>query len=368
LGSHLNILHFGIDKLNPPKQSEDMARPLRVERPGAWYHVTARGNERRAIYRENDDRRYFCQLLAEAVEVFAWKLHAYVLMENHFHLLVETPEPNLGRGMQWLNVSYSVWFNRRHGRCGHLFQGRYKAIIIDPLGWGLELSRYVHLNPVRLGRLGLDKSARQRDGAGAGEQPAKALVKARLSELRHYPWSSYRAYLGLAKAPPWLTRKGILELGGSGGKTASPEAYREYVEGAVRQGLSESPWEKLTAQTVLGGVEFARQISRTLKGTMREQPRWRQLSARPRMTEIIAVVEKEKGERWEEFRDRYGDWGRDLALYLGKKDFGIKLRELGEAAGGMDYMSVSAAVKRLERRAQNDAALSAALNRCRKKL
>jgi len=339
-----------------------------MERPGAWYHVTARGNERRAIYREDHDRRHFCQLLAEAVEVFAWKLHAYVLVENHFHLLVETPEPNLGRAMQWLNVSYSVWFNRRHGRSGHLFQGRYKAIMVDPLGWGLELSRYVHLNPVRLGRLGLDKRARQQDRAGAGQKPAQALVQTRLSELRRYPWSSYRAYLGLAKPPAWLTRERILELGGARKEAGSPEAYREFVESAIRQGLAESPWEKLTAQTVLGGVEFARQIGQTLQGSMREQPRWRQLRARPKMTEIIAVVEKEKGEPWAAFRDRYGDWGRDLALYLGKKDFAIKLRELGEAAGGMDYMSVSAAVKRLERRVQKDAALFAALNRCRKEL
>src|SRR5208283_2431525 len=114
-----------------------VARPLRIERPGGWYHVTARGNERRAIFRDDRDRQHFCDLMAEAVETFGWRLHAYVLMDNHFHLLVERPEPNLGRGMQWLNVSHSVWFNRRHGRSGHLFQGRYKAIIVEAQEWGL---------------------------------------------------------------------------------------------------------------------------------------------------------------------------------------------------------------------------------------
>jgi len=330
--------------------------------------VTARGNERRPIYRDDRDRRHFRQLLGEAVEVFGWKLHAYVLMENHFHLLVETPEPNLGRGMQWLNVSYSVWFNRRHGRSGHLFQGRYKAIIADPLVWGLELSRYVHLNPVRIGRQGLDKTARRRDRAGVGGQPEEVRVKARTAELRRYPWSSYRAYLGLAKAPAWLRRDRILELGGGRNGPGAREAYREYVESAIRQGLAESPWEKLTAQTVLGAVDFVRQVGAALEGDRREQSRWRELRGTPKISEIIAVVEKVKGEQWDRFRDRYGDWGRDLALYLGRKGFGIKLKELGDAAGGMDYMSVSAAVKRLERRAEKDSALSAALHRCRKEL
>jgi REP element-mobilizing transposase RayT len=330
--------------------------------------VTARGNERRSIYRDDRDRRHFCQLTGETVAAFGWKLHAYVLMDNHFHLLVETPEPNLGRGMQWLNVSYSVWFNRRHGRSGHLFQGRYKAILVDPLGWGLELSRYVHLNPVRLGRHGLDKADRQRDRAGVGEKPDSTLVKGRIRELRAYAWSSYRAYLGLAMAPAWLTTGRILELGCARKGQSARETYREHVESAIRQGLAESPWEKLTAQTVLGGMEFVRQVAGAVQGNTREQPRWRQLRRSPKMEEIIAAVEKVKAERWDTFRDRHGDWGRDLALYLGKKGFGIKLKELGEAAGGMDYMSVSAAVKRLEQRIGKDAALSAALHNCRKQL
>src|SRR5665213_2882256 len=215
-----------------------MARPIRIERPGAWYHVTARGNERRAIYRDTGDRRHFNELLGEATDVFGWKLHAYVLMDNHFHLLVETPEPNLGRSMQWLNLSYSVWFNRRHGRIGHLFQGRYKAIIVDPIGWGLELSRYVHLNPVRVGRLGLDKKARRDHHEGAGNKPDMDMMKKRTAELRRYEWSSYRAYLGLAKAPNWLKVEGILELGGGRKAQSARESYREYVESAIRQGLA----------------------------------------------------------------------------------------------------------------------------------
>ena len=108
-----------------------------MERAGAWYHITARGNERRSIYRHQKDYRHFCELLGEAVERFRWRLHAYVLMPNHYHLLVQTSEPNLSASMQWLSVSYSVWFNLKHRRSGHLFQGRFKAIVVDPVDWGL---------------------------------------------------------------------------------------------------------------------------------------------------------------------------------------------------------------------------------------
>src|SRR5580698_82345 len=126
-----------------------MARAARIHVPGAWYHVTARGNERRAIFRAEADYAHLVLIIEEAVGRFGLRLHGYVLMQNHYHLILETPEANLSRAMQWLNVSYSTWFNRRHRRSGHLFQGRFKAILVDPQEWGLILSRYVHLNPLR---------------------------------------------------------------------------------------------------------------------------------------------------------------------------------------------------------------------------
>jgi putative transposase len=109
-----------------------MARPLRIEIPGGWYHITARGNERKTPFRTDRDRLHFLELLSELVERFNWRLHSYVLIDNHYHLQVETPEANLSEGMRWLNVSYSVWFNRRHQRVGHLFQGRFKATVVEP--------------------------------------------------------------------------------------------------------------------------------------------------------------------------------------------------------------------------------------------
>lgn len=137
-----------------------MARPLRIEMAGGRYHVTARGNERRDIFKGDRDREHFLSLLAELPERFGTGLHAYILMPNHFHLLLETPEANLSRTGQWLNVSYSVWFNRRHRRSGHLFQGRFGAALIEDEAGIQEVARYLHLNPVRVKALELSKRSR----------------------------------------------------------------------------------------------------------------------------------------------------------------------------------------------------------------
>ena len=127
-----------------------MVRPLRIEYPGAFYHVTCRGNKRKTIFRDNSDRYTFLNMLAASLETFTVSLHGYVLMDNHFHLIIETHEANRGKLMQRFNTAYTVYYNRHHNRNGHLYQGRYKAILIDADQYLLELSRYVHLNPVRI--------------------------------------------------------------------------------------------------------------------------------------------------------------------------------------------------------------------------
>src|SRR5712691_10295212 len=126
-----------------------MARPLRLEFPGALYHVTSRGNARQKIFLDAQDRHLFLDVFGEEVAQQGWRCYAYCLMDNHYHLLIETPEPNLVAGMRRLNGVYTQAFNRRHGRVGHLFQGRYKSILIDKDSYGLELSRYIVLNPLR---------------------------------------------------------------------------------------------------------------------------------------------------------------------------------------------------------------------------
>src|SRR5882724_8554912 len=127
-----------------------MARPLRILYPNAFYHVTCRGNDRRVIFRDDDDRTRFLERLRSAREIFSVRVHAYVLMSNHFHLIVETPKANLSEFMRQFNISYTGYYNRRHHRIGHLYQGRFKAIVVDKDSYLLELSRYVHLNPIRI--------------------------------------------------------------------------------------------------------------------------------------------------------------------------------------------------------------------------
>jgi REP element-mobilizing transposase RayT len=335
-----------------------MARPLRIEMADGWYHVTARGNERRAIFRDDRDRTHFVELVGELTERFGVRVHAYVLMDNHHHLLVSTPRGGLSAAMQWLGVSYSVWFNRRHGRVGHLFQGRFKAVVLEGGAAVVEVSRYVHLNPVRLERLGLDKGMQRAARAGRKTTEDRRLIERRLAVLREYRWSSYRAYAGWARGPAWLDAEAVLAQWPEGGQR-KPAAYREHVEHAVREGLPASPWERLEAGMVLGGREFVDRVRAKLRGNRREQTALRRLEGRAGFGDAVAAVEKVKGEKWESFRDRHGDWGRDMVMYLARRRCGMKLAELGAALGGLDYATVSAAVKRFGERLDENKALAA---------
>src|SRR6266571_8366879 len=169
-----------------------MARPLRIEYEGAHYHVTSRGNERKAIFRDDTDREKFLELIGRAVEQFDIRVHAYVLMDNHYHLLIETPKAGLNRALRYLNGVYTQAFNRRHKRVGHLFQGRYKAILVEKDSYLLELSRYIHLNPVRImpwkGRAGREQ----------------------LRYLERYRWSSIGGYWGTGRKESWVSYDEVL--------------------------------------------------------------------------------------------------------------------------------------------------------------
>jgi REP element-mobilizing transposase RayT len=345
-----------------------MARPLRIERPGGRYHITARGNERKAVYRGDSDRFHFLELLSEATERFGIRIHAYVLMDNHFHLLVETPEANLSRAMQWLNVSYSVWFNRRHNRAGHLFQGRFKSLVIeDDAGWQ-EVARYLHLNPVRLAGLELDKrqqAASRRTGIAA---PSPGLVGERLTRLRQYRWSSYRSYAGYEKGAHWLWRRPLDRICGGRTEAERCAAVRQYTEQPIRQGVLERPWDRLVGGIVLGSEAFARQLRKTLRANAREQPALRKLEQRLKWADIVWALERFKREKWDDFSLRYGDWGRDAALWLGRRRGRFTLTELGQLVGGMDYAAVGQAVSRFGKRLQSAADLRGKLSKIERTL
>jgi REP element-mobilizing transposase RayT len=333
-----------------------MTRPLRVDQPGLWHHVTHRGNARQAIFLGDGDRAHYLGLLAELGERYELRVHAYVLMPNHYHLLVETPVGNLSRAIQWLSISYCVWFNRRHQRVGHLFQGRFRSIVVEGGAWAAQLSEYVHLNPVRTAELGWGKAQRQAERTGVGAAPSPAMVAERLKRLRTYQWSSYRAYAGYARPPEWLVLETI--LGAAGSDSAGRQAaYRRRVEGAVQQSVPPTVWERLQAGLALGSAEFADRVRRWLKPE-REKPAKRPLRARASLSDIVAWVEREKGEPRAAFWRRRGDWGRPLALWAGRRYGGMTLRELGQAAG-MDYGAVTMLVRRFVARAGRDQELAA---------
>ncbi len=339
-----------------------MARGLRTERVGGWYHLTARGNERRDIYRDDRDRRHFLELLEEMVERFRIGLHAYVLMSNHYHLLVELRELNLSRAMQWLNVSYSVWFNRRHGRSGHLFQGRFKSVVVSRDEWALGLSRYIHLNPVRVEALGLGKRERRASRQGLGAGPTADQVQARIASLRRYRWSSFRAYVGSERSPAWLERDAVYALGG-GRKAEQPRRYRDYVEREVREGMKATPWESLRDRVVLGSRDFVAKLVGDDAGSAASRRLEKLHTQRPDWATIVRAVERVKKGQWDEIRERHGDTGRDLALYLGRGKGGFSLRKLAEMAGLTSAAAVAMSLRRYSKRLSLDTEQQEQLNR-----
>ncbi len=210
-----------------------MARPLRLEFAGALYHVTSRGDRREAIYETDEDRESYLSLLGEVCEIYHWHCHAYCLMTNHYHLLIETLEGNLSKGMRQLNGVYTQHFNRANSRVGHVFQGRYQAILVDKDHYLLELARYIVLNPVR----------------------AK-MVRA----AKEWRWSSYRATAGQQTRPSWLEVNGLLGRFGKR-KSLAIKAYKRFIAQGKEQG---SPWTALKKQIFLGDATFVEEMQRLI--------------------------------------------------------------------------------------------------------
>lgn len=203
-----------------------MSRPLRVQYPHAHYHICMRGNERKRIFGQEKDYRHFCDLLKNSCERFNLKVYAFVLMSNHAHLMLETCDANLSDAMHWIKTSYSVWFNRSRNRAGHLFQGRYYSVLIEDESYYLELSRYIHLNPVRAGRV---------------KRP------------EDYLWSSCGDYVRNNQKWPWIDREPLLsELGGKGMKR-----YREYYKFLIAGiEFKDDAWDQFRRGVIMGSEEF----------------------------------------------------------------------------------------------------------------
>ena len=320
-----------------------MARPLRIEFAGALYHVTARGNERKPIYRSDDDRRQFLRVLAEVVDRFQLLLHAYVLMDNHYHLLVETLEPNLRRAMHRLNGVYAQWFNRRHQRVGHFLQGRYKAPLVQQDAYLIELSRYIHLNPVRAG------------------------VVARAND---YEWSSARAYVAQCRVPPFLTVAEVL-----GRFDPRPwRARRRYAAFLVDAAAvhAPSPLEGLVAQTLLGEPVWVEAMQRRVVACVRAGrlsadqdavPAVRQVRPPPTVAQVIAAVAAATGTAPAVICRRGSRaTARAVAIYLAHTHTGLTQRAVG-AAFGIRAFAVSKAVGAITRLRQQQRPLHCLLER-----
>jgi len=267
-----------------------MARPLRVEFDGAIYHVTSRGNAREDIFDDDADRKAFLECLGKVVRRFNWLCHAYCLMDNHYHLVIETPKANLSKGMRQLNGVYTQLYNRRHRTVGHLFQGRYKAILIQKESHLLEVCRYVVLNPVR----------------------AKAVGR-----VEQWKWSSYGATAGLGKSPAWLAVDWVLSQFGKRRYPASRH-YRRF----VRQGIDRpSIWEGVQAQVLLGEEGFVEKLKGYVNGyeEIREIPRSQRYLGRPKLKSLFAgkLTKARRDARIVRAVHRYGYSQREVADFLG---------------------------------------------------
>lgn len=310
-----------------------MTRPLRIQYPGATYHVTCRGNEQKEIYRDDEDRKTFLRILSQSLTIYSVHLHAYVLMENHFHLLVNTPLGNLAEFMRHFNITYTGAFNRRHKRVGHLYQGRYKSILVEQEAYLSVLSRYIHLNPIRTGRF--DKSRGQE----------------KIEYLFQYPWSSLPGYLDKRKQD--VTVDYALVLAEYGGNTPKGRtAYRNQLLADTDEDLEVK--SHIFSQVIIGGDAFVAWVREKFLGDSepREQPSAARIKHYREKETILALIEAETGKDLKALKAGKGDLRR-LAMDLLYRHGGLKGPEIG-ALFGIDYSAVSQERKRLREQVVND--------------
>lgn len=286
-----------------------MTRPLRIEFPGALYHLTARGNGGTPIFLDDVDREVFLSVLGDLVERYNWICHAYCLMDDHYHLLIETPDGNLSEGMRQLNGIYTQKLNRRHGRFGHVFQGRYKSILLEKDSYLLEVCRYIVLNPVR---------------AGIVKHP------------KDYPWTSFAFTAGRNKGPDFLSTDWVLAQFGDNLKVAR-KRYRQFVLEGVG---GESPWKRLVGQCLLGDGQFLEKVSPYLKekAPYSEIPRAQRFADRPPLESLLPRVRSRSK--------------RDRAIAWAHLHHGYSQQQIA-AHVGLHYSTVSRIVQRERKTAKS---------------
>jgi len=311
-----------------------MGRALRIQYPGALYHVTSRGNERKAIFSSKRDREQFLSYLESAYERYGAVIHVFCLMSNHYHLLLETPRSNLSQIMHHINGAYTNYFNTKRKRSGHLFQGRYKAILVEKDAYCQELSRYIHLNPVR---------------ARVVENPLE------------YPWSSYPYYIGVKERPGWLKTDDILGYFAKD-KSDARRYYKEFVKNGIGK-ETDNPFEKVFASTFLGGDDFicwVREKWISLKDAdTRNIPALKEIVRKPSLEEIERAVES--------VIKRDDPLYKKVAIYCSHQFGGVSLKEIG-AHFSMRGSAVSQSSRRFKVRISEDKELQKIVEKIRRRI
>ena len=316
-----------------------MSRQIRIQFPGALFHITSRGNEQRDVFLHDDDRRLFLSLLGDAVEKFKWIVTAYALMTNHFHILLELTVGSLSSGMQWLNGKYVKNFNKRHGRVGHLFQGRFTGKLVQKESYWQTLLRYVVLNPVR---------------AGIVQKPGD------------YEWTSYRATAGFAEVPEWLDVNSVLRSF-SDDRQQAQARYRRFVADSPGD---RCPWDDLIANTFLGDAGWVHQVRERVDSRPRDSayPRKQRRVIEWHMNDVLTSVATALDVDVQQIRYGRGGAERMLAAWVAANEC---LLPLASIAAGLRFRSAGHAsrlVARCDERLGADDALRAAVDRCRRVL
>ena len=323
-----------------------MSRPLRIQYEGALYHVICRGTERSDIFQGDEDRKTFLKFLKESVEVYQVIIYCYVLMSNHFHIIIETPHGNLSDFMRRFNITYTYYFNHKYRRIGNLYQGRYKSILIEKENYLNILSRYIHVNPVQVKKL------------------RNKLFREKVRYLRNYPWSSLIGYLNSKKRESFLTCDIILEQYG-GDNSKGRESYWRQIENDLS--LEMDIDKQIVGGYLLGSDGFIEKVKkRYLQRLKREVPSIRRIQKYKSVDFIVEVICKELGIGFDELKNSRGK-KRQILMEVLYRYSGLNGREIGELLG-LDYSTVSVERKRLVDEMKKDIELEALFKRIEKSL
>ena len=294
-----------------------MTRPLRVEYPGAFYHIYSRGNAGEKVFKGKGDKVKFLEYIGKATEMFSVVIHTYCIMSNHYHLIIETPEANLSAAIQWLNISYAVFYNKKHQRSGHVFQGRFKSILIEKDEYIKQLSRYIHLNPVR----------------------AKMV-----SEPLEYSWSSYPSFVDKTNEPEWLETGGLLRHFGRKRKESITN-YKSYAEEESAEAIK-NPNKEVSCGFILGGDDFVKWVYKKFiskREENKEIPELKKIRPQVSVDKVVEIVCNEfecKGEYILQ-KGRKRNIAREITIYLARDICGETGKNLGAYFGGVSGMAIT---------------------------